>query len=202
MPARLRLIRVLGQSAWRLSLAGVAVLVSASLLSGCGSESPASGALTPSSVSTSSGGTAVQVANLTVEVPPGWDFAEATGGYEECSHPIGHLWVASYPLPAGFSEHEGPLVVPPGQLLLGLTGAPVGNNDGYWESWRVSNDLLEPADAVDGSEYRAELVFAVPAEPSVRAVLWAGSQGLPAETIETTNRLLSRLTVDRDYGCQ
>jgi hypothetical protein len=134
-------------------------------------------------------------------LPPGWDSAEASGGYKECSNPIVQLWLASYPLPTGFAQHEGPLVVPPDQVLLGFVGAPVGSTDGYWKDWYLSNESLSPATPVDGSEYQAELVFAAPSDPSVRAVLWAGSRQLPTQTIEATNRLLSSLAVDRGYGC-
>jgi hypothetical protein len=143
----------------------------------------------------------IQTANLSVTLPPGWDSAQASGGYEDCSNPIVQLWLASYPLPTGFAQHEGPLVVPQDQVLVGLVGAPVGKTDGYWKDWSLSNELLNPATAVDGSAYQSELVFAAPSEASVRAALWAGSRQLPTQTIDVTNRLLSSLVVDRAYGC-
>jgi hypothetical protein len=145
---------------------------------------------------------AIQTANLSVTLPPGWDSAEASGGYDDCSNPIVQLWLASYPLPEGFAQYESPMVVPKDQVLLGLVGAPVGNADGYWNDWSLSNELLSPATAVDGSAYQADFVFAAPTDPRVRAVLWAGSRQLPAQTIEATNRLLSSLAVDRAYGCE
>jgi hypothetical protein len=179
------------------TLVAVCALLAASVLSGCGGESATHGNGDSSSV-----GGAIQVANLSITLPPGWDSAEASGGYNDCLHPIGQLWLASYPLPTGFAQHEGPLVVPRNQVLLGLVGLPVGNTDGYWKDWHVSNELLSPATAVDGSEYQADVVFAAPSDPSVRAVLWAGSRQLPTQTIEATNRLLSSLAVDRAYGCE
>jgi hypothetical protein len=175
----------------------VCALLTASVLSGCGGRSATHGAGDSSSTDE-----AIQAANLSVSLPPGWDSAQASGGYDDCSNPIVQLWLASYPLPTGFAQHEGPLVVPQDQVLLGLVGAPVGNTDGYWKDWYLSNELLRPATAVDGSEYQAEVVFAAPSESSVRAVLWAGSRQLPTQTIEATNRLLSSLAVDRAYGCQ
>jgi hypothetical protein len=178
-------------------LIAVCALLTASVLSGCGGRSA-----THRDGDSSSADEAIQTANLSVTFPPGWDSAEASGGYNDCSNPIVQLWLASYPLPTGFAQHEGPLVVPQDQVLLGLVEAPVGNTDGYWKDWSFSNELLRPATAVDGSGYQAEFVFAAPSAPSVRAVLWAGSRQLPTRTIAATNRLLSSLAVDRAYRCE
>jgi hypothetical protein len=175
---------------------GVFALLTASTLIGCSGRSA-----TQRDGDSPSGREAIQTANLSLSLPPGWDSAEASGGYRDCSNPIVQLWLASYPLPTGFAHHEGPLVVPQGQVLLGLVGAPVGNTGEYWKDWYLSNQLLSPAIAVDGSEYQAEFVFATPSDPGVRAVVWAGSRQLPTQTIEATNRLLSSLVVDPAYRC-
>ncbi len=92
------------------------------------------------------------------------------------------------------------MVVPPGQVLLVLTALPVRSTSMLWKHWRVSNAKLRGAVAVDGSRYKAQLIF--PATRAVGGYLWAGDRRLRAPVLRATNRLLASLSVNRRYGCQ
>jgi hypothetical protein len=147
-----------------------------------------------------SAGHVIRVASLRLNLPAGWTWAQERGGYRNCSNPIVKLWAASYRLPTRFGQHEGPLVVPPGQVLVGFVARPVRSNSSLWKRWRVSNAKLRPAVAADGSRYRAQLTF--PATPAVDATAWSGSRRLSSRMLRVTNRLLASLSVDRGYGCR
>jgi hypothetical protein len=68
---------------------------------------------------------AIGSASVRVELPARWTWARERGGYRSCTNPIVKLWLASYRLPSGFGMHEGPLVVPPRQVLLVIVARPV-----------------------------------------------------------------------------
>lgn len=145
-------------------------------------------------------GHVIRVASLRVSLPAGWTWALERGGYRNCSNPIVKLWAASFRLPRRFGKHEGPLVVPPGQVLVGFVARPVRSDSLLWKRWRVSNAKLHPAVAADGSRYRAQLTF--PATPAVGATAWFGSRRLSSRMLRVTNRLLASLSVDPGYGCR
>lgn len=162
----------------------------------------AAGALVVASVGAAAltAGHVIRVASLRVNLPARWTWAQEQGGYRNCSNPIVKLWTASYRLPKRFGEHEGPLVVPPGQVLVGFVARPVRSTSTLWKSWRVSNAKLRRAVPADGSRYRAQLTF--PATPAVGATVWFGSRRLSRGMLRVTNRLLASLSVDPRYGCR
>jgi hypothetical protein len=162
----------------------------------------AAGALVVASVGSpaSPSGRVIRVASLGVSLPAGWTWAQERGGYRNCSNPVVKLWAASHRLPKGFGRHEGPLVVPRGQVLVVLAAAPIRSSSTLWKRWRVSNAKLRPAVPADGSRYKAQLTF--PSTPAVGATLWAGSHRLSARMLRATNRLLASLSVDPAYGCR
>jgi len=147
-----------------------------------------------------SAGHVIRVASLRVTLPAGWTWAQERGGYRNCSNPIVKLWAASSRLPKRFGKYEGPLVVPPRQVLVGFVARPVRSNSSLWKRWRVANANLHRAVAADGSTYKAQLTF--PATPAVGATAWFGSRRLSSRMLRVTNRLLASLFVDPGYGCR
>jgi len=142
----------------------------------------------------------IRAASLRLSLPAGWTWARERGGYRNCSNPVVKLWAASYRLPKGFGKHEGALVVPPRQALLGIVAKPVRTSSMLWRRWRVSNAKLHPTVPADGSRYKAQLTF--PATPAVGATLWAASRPLSTRMLRVTNRLLASLSVDPRYKCR
>jgi len=142
----------------------------------------------------------IRVASLGVNLPAGWTWAQERGGYRNCSNPIVKLWTASYSLPKRFGEHEGSLVVPPRQVLVGFVARPVRSNSTLWKRWRISNAKLHSAVPADGSTYKAQLTF--PATPAVGATAWSGNRRLSPGLLRVANRLLASLSVDPKYGCR
>jgi hypothetical protein len=142
----------------------------------------------------------VRTGNLSVRLPEKWTSAKEFGGYRNCTRPVVKLWAASYRLPAWFGRHQqGPLVVPPGQVLIVFAGLPVKSGSTRWKRWRVSNAKLRPAVPVGGSRYRAQLSF--PSTPAVNATMWTGDRRLSRGMLRSTNRVLASLSVDPGYRC-
>ena len=145
-------------------------------------------------------GRVVRIANLSVRVPAGWTSAREVGGFRGCRHAAARLWVASYRLPRWFGRHEGRIIVPPGEVLVGFSSLPIKSRSTLWKRWRVSNRMLRPAVAVGGSRYKAE--FSFPPTPAVRGTVWAGDRRLSRPMLRVTNRMLASVAVNRSYGCR
>lgn len=186
--ARQRRHRIIGLAL----LAGAAALAALMLGFGGGNASAPNGRA-------DTAGHAIRVGLLTVSVPSRWHWAIERGNYRNCTNPIIRLELASYRLPAGFGQHEGPTVVPRNGILLALGDGPIRSAARPWRRWRLSNQELRPAHAVGPNRYAAQVNL--PRSPAVVATAWIGSIPAPRPVVAAANRILRSVRINHAYGC-
>ena len=188
--ARQRHQRIIGLAL----LAGAAALAALILGFGAGGgDAPAPNGRAPT------GGHPIRVGPSTVSLPAGWHWTTDRGSYRNCTNPIIGLNLASYRLPVGFGQQEGPIVVPRNAILLELGFGPMRSAARPWRRWRLSNQELRPVRDVGPNRYAAEVNL--PRSPAVVATAWIGSIPAPRSVLAAANRILASFRVNQAYGC-
>lgn len=136
---------------------------------------------------------------ITVTLPAGWEWKVERGHYGQCTNPIVRLWLASYRLPAWWGKHEGWVVVPRRQALIGVTVGPRLTNSTPWKHWQIGHSQMKSTPTVGGNRYRVEVNFR--RSKAVAGSAWLGSLPMPKAKLATVNRLLRSLRIDQMYGC-
>jgi hypothetical protein len=136
---------------------------------------------------------------LKVALPSDWHWRVERGDYRDCTNPVIRLWLASYRLPDSFARHEGPIVVPKNQVLLGIVSEPRKSSSAPWKRWHLSNAGLTSAHPVDGNRYRSEV--SLPRSVAVDASAWLGSLPMPKSMLAVANTVLRSVRVNPRYGC-